>query len=53
MAQLVKEKLAHYKGQLLIDVPEDKVYREVEAVAINNIETIISNYSHRALNYMA
>jgi len=34
-------------------VSEDKVYREIEQVAIVNIETIISNYSHKALNYMA
>lgn len=35
------------------DISEDKVYRECETVAIKNIETIISNYNHRALNIMA
>lgn len=53
MAALVKQKLAYYKGQLLHDVSEDKVFREVEQVAITNIMTIISNYNHRALNVMA
>ena len=36
-----------------MDVAEDKVYREVEKVAIKNIDTIISNYNHRALRWMA
>lgn len=53
MAALVKEKLEYNKGVLCIDVPEDKVYREVEATAIKDIDTIISNYSHRALHWMA
>lgn len=35
------------------DVSEDKVYRECEKVALTNIETIISNYNHKALNWMA
>jgi glycerol-3-phosphate O-acyltransferase len=53
MAQMVKQKIAYYKGKLMIDVTEDKVYREIEQIAIVNIETIISNYNHKALNYMA
>ena len=53
IAQLVKEKLAYYQGTLHLDVAEDKVYREVEKVAIKNIDTIISNYNHRALRWMA
>jgi uncharacterized membrane protein len=53
MAALVKEKLAYYRGQLMQDVTEDKVYRECEKVAITNIETIISNYNHSALRGMA
>lgn len=53
MAQLVKEKLAYYQGTLHQDVAEDKIYREVEKTAIKNIDTIISNYNHRALRWMA
>ena len=52
IAQLVKKKLNHYSNVLLLDVPEEKVYREVEKIAINNIETIISNYNHKALTVM-
>jgi len=53
IANLVKDKLAYNRGTLMIEVPEDKIYRDVEIIAIKNIETIISNYSHRALNWMA
>lgn len=49
MAQMVKEKLEYNRGTLHIEVPEDKVYREIEATAIKSIDTIISNYNHRAL----
>lgn len=53
MAQLVRDKLEYNRGTLHIEVPEDKVYREVEAIAIKDIDTIISKYSHRALHWMA
>jgi glycerol-3-phosphate O-acyltransferase len=53
IAALVKSKLEHYRGQLHIDVTEDKVYREVVKGAIKDINTIASNYSHTALKYMA
>lgn len=53
MAALVKEKLAYYRGTLHQDVEEDKVYREVEKLALKNIMTISSNYSHNALKWMA
>ena len=33
MAQMVKQKIAYYKGKLMIDVTEDKVYREIEQIA--------------------
>jgi len=46
IAALVKSKLEHYRGQLHLDVTEDKVYREVEKGAIKDIHTIASNYSH-------
>ena len=49
----VKQKLEHNRGILHIEVPEDKVYREVEATAIKDISIIASNYSHKALGYMA
>lgn len=52
IAALVKSKLHHYNSVLLQDVPEEKVYREVEKQAITNIETIISNYNHKALTLM-
>ena len=32
---------------------EDKVYREVEKLATQNILTIVSNYNHNALKWMA
>ena len=53
MAFMVKQKLEHNRGILHIEVPEDKVYREVEATAIKDIKIIASNYSHKALGYMA
>ncbi len=53
IAALVKSKLEHYRGQLHLDVTEDKVYREVEKQAVKDIHTIASNYSHSALKYMA
>lgn len=37
MALLVKQKLEYYKGELHLDVTEDKVYREVEKSAIVSI----------------
>ena len=30
---------------------EDKIYREVEKTAIASLDTIMSNYNHRALNW--
>lgn len=30
---------------------EDKIYREVEKQAITSMDTIMSNYSHTALNW--
>jgi len=53
MALLVKKKLDYYKGELHLDVTEDKVYREVVKEATTSIHTIVSNYSHTALKYMA
>ena len=53
MAALVAQKLAYYRGQLHLDVTEDKVYREVEKAALTNIDTIVSNYNHTALRWMA
>lgn len=53
IAALVSQKLAYYRGQLHLDVTEDKVYREVEQTALTNIDTIISNYNHTALRWMA
>lgn len=53
IAQLVKEKLDYNRGTLHIDVPEDNVYRQVEKTAISNLDTIMANYSHRALRWMA
>lgn len=49
MAFMVKQKLEYNRGTLHIEVPEDKVYRDIEATAIKDIETIASNYSHKAL----
>jgi hypothetical protein len=49
MAQMVKERLEYNRGTLHIEVPEDKVYREIEATAIKSLNTIASNYNHRAL----
>jgi len=53
MAQMVKEKIDYNKGTLHIEVSEDKIYRDIEKTAIKDIETIISNYSHRALHWMS
>jgi glycerol-3-phosphate O-acyltransferase len=53
IANLVKDKIAYNRGTLMIEVPEENIYRDVQAIAIKNIETIISNYSHKALNWMA
>lgn len=53
MAQMVKERLEYNRGTLHIEVPEDKVYREIEATAIKSLNTIASNYNHRALQWMA
>jgi len=50
---MVKEKIDYNKGTLHIEVSEDKIYRDIEKTAIKDIETIISNYSHRALHWMA
>lgn len=50
---MVKEKMEYNKGTLHIEVSEDKIYRDIEKTAIKDIETIISNYSHRALHWMA
>ena len=36
MAALVKEKLAYYRGTVHQEIEEDKVYREVEKLAIKN-----------------
>lgn len=53
MAQMVRERLEYNRGTLHIEVPEDKVYREIEAIAIKSLKTIASNYNHRALQWMA
>ena len=53
MAQMVRERLEYNRGTLHIEVPEDKVYREIEATAIKSLKTIASNYNHRALQWMA
>lgn len=53
MAAMVKQRLDYNRGTLHIEVPEDKVYREIEAKAIKDINIIISNYNHRALQWMA
>jgi hypothetical protein len=46
---MVRERLEYNRGTLHIEVPEDKVYREIEAKAIKDINIIISNYNHTAL----
>lgn len=53
IADLVKKKLNRYRGELHLDVTEDKVYREVVKEATVSIHTIVSNYNHTALKYMA
>lgn len=53
MAQMVKQRLEYNTGTLRIEVPEDKVYREIEAQAVKDISIIASNYSHKALQWMA
>lgn len=35
-----------------LEVSEDKIYREVEAQAIVSMDTIMSNYSYKALNWL-
>lgn len=32
---------------------EEKIYREVEAEALKSMDTIMSNYSHTALNWFS
>jgi len=53
MAKLVKVKLEYYRGTLHLDTSEDKVYSEVEAKAVADIDTIVSDYSHKVLTGMA
>jgi len=53
MAKLVKVKLEYYRGTLHMDTSEDKVYAEVEAKAQADIDTIVSDYSHKVLTGMA
>jgi hypothetical protein len=53
IAQMVREKMEYNKGTLHIEVAEDKIYRDIEKIAIKDIETIISNYKHRAVHWMA
>ncbi len=50
---MVREKMEYNKGTLHIEVAEDKIYRDIEKIAIKDIETIISNYKHRAVHWMA
>lgn len=53
IAKLVKVKLEYYRGTLHLDTSEDKVYNEVQAKAQADIDTIVSDYSHKVLTGMA
>lgn len=53
MAQIVAEKLKFYQGTLQLEVSEDQIYREVEANAIQSMDTIMSNYSFKALSWFS
>ena len=53
MAAKVKVKLDYYRGTMHLNIDEDAVYREVENEAIQDINTLAANYSHKALQLMA
>jgi len=53
MASLVSKRLEYYRGTMHLDTTEDQVYREVEKSANDSLNTIISDYSHKALSMFA